>query len=648
MQADELIEQWLKQADTHARRSWLAAHSAMLDDTCSMAIKDEANRLLRIDIRRSLAAADLLQQAGVFTGNAMLEALGLRAAGDAHAIGLGEFQCALEQYHAAAAIYERLGMQVERIRTEASTIWSLASLGQYERALAVGAAARDMLRQHEQWRPLATLMMNMAIIHGRLGNDLQALALLDDARAIWLTLDATAGPLARIDQNRAILLRNLGQFEQSIAASQASCERLTALGQHIEAARARQNLAVTYYTLGRYNEALQILDEVREQFRADGRERDSLLVGLFISDCLLQLRRFAAALAICQEARALFRTRGVTFEAAQSLMNEAIARAGLQQGDQALAALDEARAIFEGQGLATWVAACDLERAAVLAHQGRYAECARAADHSRQRFAERHLPVQELRATLLGARATAELGNVEQACHQAGEAVAEAERLQLAFLSYQGHHLLGRLLAERDPAASQQHFERAMAALERMRNHVMVEFRADFLDDKQAVYADAALLALAHGRIEDALLAVERAKSRVLRDLLAQRIDLSITPRSAADLPLTEELDQLQAERNRLVRRWESRELVREDPNLAEQERLQAHDELIAVEQRIIDLWHRLLVRNADYARDAALWLPHEEAALPRPESGTLLLEYAELRGRWMVFLVSAEQTRLV
>jgi tetratricopeptide (TPR) repeat protein len=294
--ASDLIDAWAELSDPAAREGWLAARPGLADAQLAAAIKEEANRLLRVDIRRSLAAADLLEQVGARTGDQTMRALGLRARADAHAIGLGEFQAALDHYRAAAAIYEAIGERVELTRTEASMVWSLASLGQYAQALAIGGAAQQALRAHGQWRPLATLTMNMAIIHGRLGGDGDALDLLDQARAIWETIGAPTGPLARIEQNRAILLRNLGQFERSLRASQEAHQRLSDLGQQIEAARARQNLAVTYYTLGRYNEALQLLDEVRDRFQADGRERDTLLVDLFISDCLIQLRRFPAAL----------------------------------------------------------------------------------------------------------------------------------------------------------------------------------------------------------------------------------------------------------------------------------------------------------------------------------------------------------------
>ena len=62
---------------------------------------------------------------------------------------------------------------------------------------------------------------------------------------------------------------------------------------------------------------------------------------------------------------------------------------------------------------------------------------------------------------------------------------------------------------------------------------MMVEFRADFLADKQRVYEDMVDLLLERGRAETALHYVERAKSRALVEMLAFQLDLRLQPRSA-------------------------------------------------------------------------------------------------------------------
>jgi CHAT domain-containing protein len=137
---------------------------------------------------------------------------------------------------------------------------------------------------------------------------------------------------------------------------------------------------------------------------------------------------------------------------------------------------------------------------------------------------------------------------------------------------------------------------------------------------------------------------VERAKSRALLDLLACRLDLGMQARDERDEPIVEELVRLRAERDRLYRRWEG------DPDFRQRGWIaapgdgeQAWAKVLALERRITDLWHRLLIRNADYAREAALWSVRTEPAQPYLAPDTVLVEYFVARGQIVVFLVTSE-----
>ncbi len=59
--------------------------------------------------------------------------------------------------------------------------------------------------------------------------------------------------------------------------------------------------------------------------------------------------------------------------------------------------------------------------------------------------------------------------------------------------------------------------------------------------------------------------------------------------------------------------------------------------------KRITELWHRLLIRNADYAREATLWQVRSEPIQPYLEPGTLLLEYYCIHGQFVAFLVTSD-----
>jgi tetratricopeptide (TPR) repeat protein len=646
MSAEAMIEQLLSLPDAATRRAFLGARTADLDDSLASALKTRADNLLRSDLRQSLDLARLLCDLAELTGNPSYRALGLLAEANAHSIGAGEYRRAIELYDRAAQIYRSAGNEAEHARAQVGKVGSLAMLGLHEEALATGRRASETLEAYAQWCSLAQLTMNMAIVHSRMWEDDKALALFDRAGEFYGRL----GPegewfLPWIDQNRATNLRNVGRYRDSIEAGTRAWEQLTRSGQLVEAARARQNCAVTLFMLGRYNQALQMLNEAREVFHADGRQRDALRVELYITDCLLQLRRFAEVLESCERARALFAELGTDLEVAQACLDEGVAYAGLKQYDAARAALAEARALFAALDNRAWAAGADLETAAILGKEGRAEESLVAAQACAGVLRTCGLPVKEAQAGIVAAQAAAALDRLPLARSLVVEAAEIAERLDVPSVTYQCHHLLGGLhRAQGELPAASAEYEHAIREVERLRGQLMIEYRSAFLEDKQAIYEDTVDLCINRGQFDRGLAVAERAKSRALTELLAQRLDLGIRARTPADRPLVEELLRLRAERDRLYRRLEGREPPGNEGWAGlEESRQAARRELLALEKQLTRLWHRLLVLNADYAGDAAFASVYLEPAPPQPAPGALLVEYYLVGRRPVAFLVSAE-----
>ena len=601
MNTEDLVERLLEQPDLVAQKQYLAGLASRLagetGDEVAAALKKRADEYLRADSRRSLETSALLVYLGQVTGDPCHSALGLLAEANTRCIGgLGEFERAIELYDEAAAIYASQDRPAERARSQIGKVWALANLNRYEEAINIGTWASEVLEEHGIWRPLTDLLVNLAILQGQIGEDAKALALFDRAIVLYHQIDRVLPWVPMVEQSRAHVLRNLGRFEESMQASRTAHEMLSEIGQTAEAARAQQNLAMTYYVLGRYNEALALLDQVRDVFVSDGRHRDAILVDLYTSDCLLQLRRFADVLAICRRVREQFSELGTKFEVAQALVNEAVAYAGLARHTQALASLDEARATFHEQRNHVWVACTDLERSAILLRRGQPGEAYETASAAAAVFAEHSLPVREAQARLLEAQATAALDSVGAAQQLLGRVLQVADRQDIPSLSYQAHHLLGSLAltsGNDDKAAAE--YALAVRELERLRGRMMVEHRVDFLEDKATLYEDLVSLHLDGGRAARALQYAERGKSRALLDLLAYKLDLSITPRDTGDQPLVEELAALRACRDQAYRRWVSPQVGQEGKWDASGEgRRETRREMLALEKQITELWHRL------------------------------------------------------
>ena len=651
MNSQDFLAQLDALPDGAAQKRFLQEHAAQLDDDLANALKAQADRFLRSDLSRSLQSARLLLAMAELTGNPLYRALGLLAEANARCLGSGDYDCAIELYDEAIDIYRENGCPVRQARSQVGRIFALCRLSRYDEAQEAGRWASQVLEAHGMWHPLADLTLNLGIFACRQGKDAQSLALYERARELYERLGEVGAPyLPWIDQDRAVSLRNLGQFEASLRLAQAAEEAMARLGQRIEAARARQNRALTYFSLGRYNEALALYDQVRDIFADDGRQRDAILVELFTSDCLLHLRRFGDVLRRCQHVRERFTELGTRYEAAQAILNKAVAFTGLGQYADSSTSLAEARRLFAEEGSPIWIACTDLEIAALLLQQGKAHKALEIAQTCKQVFQRHGMPVRKARACLVAAQGAAALGQRDEALQMATEALAIAEERDLSPLMYQGHRLLGTLAAEvGDVDGAMAEYERALHELERLRGRLMVEFRADFVEDKQVVYEDVIRLCLDSEQPLRALEYAERAKSRSLLDLVAYRLDLSIRSRSDADQPLVQELHRLRADRDRLYRRWSCPEELEEvDWMAADENRQQARHDILALERQITERWHRLLIRNADYASDASLWQVRTEPSQPYLPPDTVLVEYYAARGQLLAFAVTREDARAV
>lgn len=649
----ELVEQLLSLPDAAARRRFLEEHRQLLNDEVARLLDLQYAHFLRADLQMSLEITDLLCQMSRLTGNPMYRAAGLVLEADARSIGMGEYEYALTLYDEATQIYQSCGVP-EQAWSQLGKVTALSHLGHYEEALEIGHRISPVFEAQGWKRSLANVTVSMGNVYSRRGQDAESLAMYDRAIDLYWQMGKEINrDWAVIQQNRSVALRNLGRFDDSTDANQKAQDTFLQLEEKIEAARAQQSLARTYFIIGRFNEALELLDHVQDAFLTDGRTRDAVLVELDISDCLLALRRFPDVLEKCWQVRSLFSELGAHREEAFAIIDEAIAFAELKRYEEALHSLSEARQIFTELGNQAQASSTDLERSAVLFCQEQYAESLALSRECITVFREYDLPMEAAQAMIVAARAALALKQFPEVDQFLRDALQAGEEFNIPTVRYQGYAILGALAAARgDLDSAQKEYDQAIEEVEQLRGRLMVEFRVSFLEDKEALYQDMVSICLDQGQAYLGLEYAERAKSRALLDLLAYRLDLTIQAKSATDAPLVQELTLLRTERDHLYRRWES-ELEETEKNergwsASQSQRQQTQQKVLLLEKKITELWHRLLIRNADYAREAALWAVRTESAMPYLDDDTLVVEYYVVRGKLVVFLVSHKDVQAI
>ncbi len=595
------------------------------------ALKSEADHYLRTDLTRARHIVRLLFELAEQTTQAPIRALALRAEGNVLMIGDYRCQEAIACYDEAAAIYQAAGQPAAAAQSQVGKVGCLYFLGRYEEAIAVGDTARPVLAAHGEWGALTGLLLNLAAIHRRLGQGKRALALLEEAAAIC-SRTGSDGQLPGIWLNQANVLCDLGQLPAALTAGRQAESLFQARQQPVGAARARMSQAIAHFHLGRYTEALDLFDRARATYEADGRFTDALLVDRFAADLLLQLGRYAAVIDRCRQVRQRYRDHAIPYEVAQALRTEAAAYAALGQPQKGLASLAEAHALLADNPARA--ALVDLETAVLLTRHNQAASALDLALTCGQTLRAHDLPLPAARANLAAAQAASQLGRVEQAASLCQSLLATAELPP--WPRFQAYRLVGQMAwadgrSEQAIAA----YRQAIAQLDLLRGHLMVELRADFLQDKAQIYEEMVLAQLAAAEPAAALPYVSQAKSRALMDLLSHRLELRLTPRQPQDEPLIEQLTALRQRRNQLLRRAAADQ---DETDRAEDRAL-----LLTLEKEITAVWEKLLIRHADYARDLDLLRGQSLTGPPLPDADRLLLEFFMAQSDLLIFLISRD-----
>ncbi len=657
MASDHLVDQFENMVDSEDEaKSAVSILNADEITQVSGELKQRALFYLRRDGQRALAIADLIYNIGQWSETPGVQALGLQTKATALTISQREFEEALRLYEQSEAIYKEHGNDLDIALGQISRVWALACLQRYDEAFKTAAWTEKVLTDHKAYRPLVALNNNLAAIYGRRGQDENALERIERVEKMY-TLFGEEGrrrlPLAKI--NQAIVLRNLGRFEESLVANETALHMAQEFEQTTNIARAEQNLGMTYFLIGRVNKAHALLEKARDTFITDQRLGDAVLVDLYISDGLLSLGRFDEALTKCRQIREEFHQAGTPFELAQALLNEAVALAGLRRYNQSLDALHLARQIFRDEKNETWQIYTDLERASVLQRRNKHALSEHLAATCAIKLEELNLPLKQAFALCIAAHSAQARDHYLDAQDYLAKALKISNNMDVPLLAYQVHYLNGQLafaLDNRMRALSA--YDQAIHELERLQGQMMVEFRSDFLADKNEVYIYAVDLCLQAGNPEIALSYAERAKSRALLSMLAHHVDLRIDARSPADQELVDKIIHLREKRDRLYRRWETGETpgstayLDMEPASSQSAREEGRQAILRTEDEIRDLWHRLLVRNSAYAQDATLWQVQTHLDKGALADETLLIEFFDRPKGMVVFLISNRQIKAV
>jgi len=374
----------------------------------------------------------------------------------------------------------------------------------------------------------------------------QALTCYERAGEVFATANELRS-LAVVTFNSANIYSSLDDFRRAQALYERAYELHSAQGMERAAAQVRYSLGYLHFLKGEYHQAMRVLHEVREEMSRLEDERMTALCELDLTEIYLQLNMHQEAASLVAQAEERFRALAMPYEAAKALTYQGLAllqQAKLAESDALLRAAQQE---FSEEGNKVYLGLLGVYLAELALKRNEPAEAFGLADEAQQLFSRQGLKAKTFYAKLVAAKALMAGGQTDRAKGMS-EAILEASReLDVHWLKYQAHELLGDALIEAgDLRGAYEQYEQSVTFIERMRAGIRVdEFRSAFFRDKLRVYEKLIRLCLDRGDAEGqarAFFYLESRKARTLLDILVN--ELGVTP--AAE-------DQTQAE---LYRQW--------------------------------------------------------------------------------------------
>ena len=618
----------------------LPVFSDVARDRLVYQIKKEADRCWNTNAKLSFTLSGYLLLLGKLASNRYYHALGLMARGDALR-RLDRDQEALPFLDAAGEEFLGMDDEVGWARTRIGRVSACLRLNRTTEALKDAAAAREIFMRHGKLLRAGQIDVNAAIINYELGHYDQALHLFDRAIETYLRLgEKVELHIARARGNKALTLAAQGKFREAAALHELARTTFAVHGEREEISVAREelNIADIYAAQGHYSRALLLYNQSRALFRKHAMKFAAAEVAQQMCFCMMRLNRADEAYELAGETVTFFRSSvGQRHNLARSLMHQA--SAATTQGNLAEAdtMLQEASTLLEEGGLVRLAALARLRRAELYYADKQLDASLREAQHVADMFADQEDLPHLAHTMLLQAHIADATGDFVVAQDLCDQALDVAQGQGLLDLKYLCDDMLGQL-AERHGNLEEaaRYYDRAVQGIDEMQSRLVLDERTSFLEDKGGIYQRAMTLAMKRGNTDQALIYVEKAKSRVLGDYLRNNIDIRLRAGDKAGEAVLEDLARLREEQA-----WFS-SIVYETENEGNMSDtavmriravgpVRARKEMQMRERRIEQLLEQMQLRSAGdvVARPRPSWTNSIVTSLwPKLEANALLMEY--------------------
>ncbi len=522
----QLLKLIAEQPDPLARITMLRGQPAVHTYEAIEQMHAEVLRLAYIDAEQASRLAQAAQWLAVELGEPRGQALALRALAHTE-YAQSNHEAALAHYSESLRLFEELGQDLEAGRTLNSGLQTLIYLGRYEQAYEWAERARVIFIRHGDHLRLARLASNMGNILYRQDRHADALELYGQAYEKLKSIGESKD-VAAVLSNMAVCCTSLSRFPQALEYYNLARHWCEDHGLDLLVAGADYNIAYLHYLRGDYLKAMEIYQATRVRCEKVHDRYHAALCDLDESEMFLELNLSDEAGILARQAAQSFQVLSMPYERAKAMVNRAIAASHRGERARVHSLFRDARKLFGSEGNTIWPALIDLYEAILYHQHGRNVAARRLCERAYKVLADSLLPGKAALCELLRAQLFLKAGKrtlARQSCLDAMNRIASEGAPSLRF---HAHFVLG-LIEEHcgNTEAAYMSYLAAREEIEQLRSRLWGEdMKIWFLKDKLVVYES--LVALCLGRVpqgqesvREALLNIERAKSRSLMDMMS-------------------------------------------------------------------------------------------------------------------------------
>jgi CHAT domain-containing protein len=601
-------------------------------------LKEEADRYCGINPHHSLDFAERIIKIGQVRQDTSQIALGWVARGNA-LMFIGQTDEAWEALEKAGNMFSQVGDEVGWARTRTSRLYLSPMLNCVEEALLEAEQAKQIFLRSGDQEKLLRLEIQMGYVYNHIGNKLEARQRFLAALKIAEELGEPGRPMLGIlFTNLGSTVEGLGDLVQAKTYYERAYKIFSSESAFLHLATIEANLGFLAHMQGDYNRALRFLTSSLER-AADHSELETSKIKGHMLECYQGLNRLSEARDLAREIVTDLREFKAALELALALLKLGEIEAEIGNLSDAKTDLVEAEKIFKSLNATNWTANTWLRWGTIALKQGDSNTAYQMAIEAAKVFDSAGQQLNYASAALLKGRAALELGDLSIATVEAKKALRTAQHDHVASLRLTAHLLLGQIFEKQNlTSRALRHYQASAATIERVQRSLTITLSPGFLEDKMEAWRGLIRLYLQDGKLGKAFENIERSKSQVLFNFLANRENLLWKKDEPEIRSLIEKLDRLRGEHY-----WFFKQANEEShpSNYSSQiEQQQAWLEVKARERQMRAITEQLYLHNAEGEPVNPSQVPSHEKIQESLDPETMVVEfYNDGRNMWVFTL---------